>query len=36
MTSDLLHSQVCRSSDEILNTHQAWKTAMLGRGREDR
>lgn len=28
MTNDLLRSQVCRSSDEILDTHEAWKTAM--------
>jgi hypothetical protein len=25
MTTDLLRSQVCRSSDEILNTHAQWK-----------
>ena len=31
MTNDLLRSQVCRSSDEILNTHEAWETAMLWR-----
>ena len=36
MTSDLLRSQVCRSSEEILDTHEAWKTAMLGRGWQDR
>jgi hypothetical protein len=29
MTSDLLRSQVCRSSEEILNTHKA-------EGRDDR
>jgi hypothetical protein len=32
MTSDLLRSQVCRSSEEILNTHEAWKTAMVEKG----
>jgi hypothetical protein len=32
MTSDLPRSQVCRSSDEILNTQEAWKSAMLDRG----
>ena len=36
MTSDLLRSQVCRSSEEILSTHEAWKTAMLDRGWQDR
>jgi hypothetical protein len=28
MTTDLLRSQVCRSSEEILNTHEQCKTAM--------
>jgi hypothetical protein len=32
MTTDLLRSQVCRSSEEILNTHEAWKAAMLEKG----
>jgi hypothetical protein len=32
MTTDLLRSQVCRSSEEILNTHEAWKTATIGKG----
>ena len=36
MTSDLLRSQVCRSSEEILNTDEAWKAAMLDRGWQDR
>jgi hypothetical protein len=29
MTSDLLRSQVCRSSAETLDTHEAWKTVMI-------
>ena len=32
MTTDLLRSQVCRSSEEILNTHEQWKAAMLAKG----
>jgi hypothetical protein len=32
MTSDLLRSQVCRSSEEILDTHEAWKMAMVATG----
>jgi hypothetical protein len=32
MTPDLLRSQVCRSSDEILKTNEQWKTAMLTKG----
>ena len=32
MTPDLLRSQVCRSSEEILNTYRAWKAAMLEKG----
>ena len=32
MTSDLLRSQVCRSSEEFLDTHEAWKAAMMERG----
>ena len=32
MTPDLLRSQVCRSSEEILSTHEQWKTAMLDKG----
>ena len=32
MTPDLLRSQVCRSSEEILSTHEEWKAAMLARG----
>jgi hypothetical protein len=32
ITTDLLRSQVCRSSEEILNTHEQWKTAMIEKG----
>ena len=32
MMIDLLRSQVCRSSDEVLNTQESWKAAMIGRG----
>jgi hypothetical protein len=32
MTTDLLRSQVCRSSDEILDTGEQWKTAMIEKG----
>jgi hypothetical protein len=32
MTSALLRSQVYRSSEEILDTHEVWKTAMIGKG----
>lgn len=32
MTTDLLQSQVCRSSDEMLSTQEAWKAAMLSKG----
>ena len=32
MTTDLLRSQVCKSSDEVLDTHERWKAAMLGKG----
>ena len=31
MTPDLLRSQVCRSSDEILKTLEEWKAAMVGK-----
>lgn len=31
ITTDLLRSQVCRSSDEILTTQKSWKTAMMGK-----
>ena len=29
---DLLQSQVCRSSDEVLTTHDQWKAAMIEKG----
>jgi hypothetical protein len=32
MTPDLLRSQVCRSSEEILSTAENWKAAMLTKG----
>ena len=32
LTTDLVRSQVCRSSDEVLDTHEAWKAAMLSKG----
>lgn len=32
MTSDLLRSQVCRSSEEVLTTDERWKAAMLAKG----
>ena len=35
MTTDLLRSQVCRSSQEILTTHEARKTALLTAGWTD-
>ena len=28
----LLRSQVCRSSEEILSTHEQWKAAMQAKG----
>ena len=31
-TSDLLQSQVCRTSDEILNVQEQWRIAMIGKG----
>jgi len=33
MTSDLLGSHVCRSSEKIVNTHEQWKAAMIEKGR---
>jgi hypothetical protein len=32
MVGELLQSQVCRSSEEILNTQESWKAAMMGKG----
>ena len=30
--ASLLQSQVCRTQDEVLSTHEAWKAAMQGKG----
>jgi hypothetical protein len=32
ITTDLLRSQVCRSTEEVLSTHEAWKVAMIEKG----
>ena len=32
ITTDLLRSHACRSDEEVLNTHERWKSAMLQRG----
>lgn len=32
ITNDLLRSQVCRTTEEILQTHEQWKAAMVERG----
>ena len=32
ITSDLLRSQVCRSSEEVLDTQQLWQAAMVEKG----
>lgn len=32
LSPDLLRSQVCRSSEEILDTHEQWRAAMLEKG----
>ena len=29
---ELLRSQVCRTGDEVLNTHEQWKAAMIEKG----
>ena len=29
---ELTRSQVCRSNDEILDTQEQWKSAMVGKG----
>ena len=34
MTSDVLRSQVCHSSEEVLNMDEAWKAALLDRGHQ--
>ena len=36
MTSDLLRSQVCRSSDEVLDTQELWQAAMIEHGCSER
>ena len=32
ITTDLLRSQVCRSPEEVLTTHEPWKVAMQDKG----
>jgi hypothetical protein len=32
ITTDLLRSQVCRSSEEVVDTHGLWKAAMMAKG----
>lgn len=32
MATDLLRSQVCKSSDEVLATQESWKSAKLSKG----
>jgi hypothetical protein len=32
LTSDLLRSQACRSSDEVLHTQELWQAALLAKG----
>ena len=32
MVGELLRSQVCRSSEEILSTCESWKAAMMTKG----
>jgi hypothetical protein len=32
IADEFIRTQVCRSSEEILNTHEAWKAAMLEKG----
>jgi hypothetical protein len=32
MTTDLLRSQVCRSSAEVLHTYEQWKAVLLANG----
>jgi hypothetical protein len=31
-TSDLVRSQVCRSTDEILSTHESWRQKLVEKG----
>ena len=35
ITTDLLRSQVCRSTDEVLTTHEQWNAAMREKGWTD-
>jgi hypothetical protein len=32
MVGELVRSQVCKSSDEVLDTQESWKAAMMERG----
>ena len=32
ITTELLRSQVCRSTQEVLETHEAWNAAMIEKG----
>jgi hypothetical protein len=32
MVGELMRSQVCRSSDEVLDTQECWKAAMIAKG----
>ena len=32
IVGELVRSQVCRSSDEILYTQESWRAAMFGKG----
>jgi hypothetical protein len=36
ITPDSVRSQVCSSSEEILNTHEQWKVAMIENGWQQR
>lgn len=36
VNGNLQRSQVCRSTDEVLSLTETWKTALLGRGWEER
>ena len=32
IVGELMRSQVCRSSDEVLDTQESWKAAMIAKG----
>ena len=32
---ELLRTQVCRSTDEVLRVQEEWRTALIGRGYND-